>query len=138
MKRNSGEILALTFDDISVTSRQICVRNKPDHRVKGGRERLVPLNDIVAEILTRRPHTGDWVFQRDDGTPYRVKYLSDRFRYFRRKAGLPEGMRFHSMRHTSLTWMHHAGVPAESLRQIAGHSSIVTTQIYTHALPQHL
>jgi site-specific recombinase XerD len=34
--------------------------------------------------------------------------------------------------------MHHNGVPSEYLRQIAGHSSIVTTQVYTHAMPSNL
>jgi integrase len=64
--------------------------------------------------------------------------VSDKFRKYRKQAGLSGGIHFHSLRHTSISWMHHNGVPSESLRQIAGHSSIQTTHIYTHALPYQL
>ena len=38
----------------------------------------------------------------------------------------------HDLRHTGLTWMADAGVPAHVLRKIAGHGSLVTTQRYLH------
>ncbi|MGB2867846.1 MAG: tyrosine-type recombinase/integrase [Bacteroidota bacterium] len=134
----AGEIVYLEWPDVDYASRQILITNKPGHRVKTGKERMVPMNDIVFEILHRCRKNGLRVFTDKVGAPLKVKTISDRFRKSRLKAGLPQGVRFHSLRHTSLTWMHHNGVPVESLRQIAGHSSIQTTQIYTHALPEHL
>jgi integrase len=134
----AGEIAHLEWPDVNFAEGQIAVINKPDHRVKTGKERIVPMNDYIFSMLRTRRQSQGCVFENSKGEKWKVKALSDRFRKYRRKAGLPEGTRFHSLRHTGLTWMHHKGVPSESMRQIAGHSSIQTTQIYTHALPQHL
>lgn len=133
----AGEIVHLEWKDVNLSLRQIHICNKPNHRVKTGKERFVPMNDIAAKILNRREQIGENVFA-VNGKSLSVKSISDKFRRYRRKAEFPEGIRFHTLRHTSLTWMHHNGVPEESLRQIAGHSSIQTTQIYTHAMPHHL
>ncbi len=134
----AGEIAYLEWVDIDFRTSQMAVINKAGHRVKTGKERFVPMNDSIAAMLIGKDRKHVRVFLNSKGEPWKVKALSDRFRKYRRKAELPEGIRLHSLRHTSLTWMHHRGVPSESLRQIAGHSSIQTTQIYTHAMPQHL
>jgi integrase len=38
----------------------------------------------------------------------------------------------HGLRHTGLTWMADAGVPLHTLRKIAGHADLSTTQRYLH------
>jgi integrase len=43
-----------------------------------------------------------------------------------------EHLKRHGLRHTGLTWMADAGVPLHSLRKIAGHGSLITTQRYLH------
>jgi len=43
-----------------------------------------------------------------------------------------EHLKRHGLRHTGLTWTADAGVPLHSLRKIAGHGSITTTQRYLH------
>jgi integrase len=43
-----------------------------------------------------------------------------------------EHLKRHGLRHTGLTWMADAGVPLHSLRKIAGHGSLMTTQRYLH------
>jgi integrase len=134
----AGEVVFLEWSDLDMLGRVIAVRNKPAHRVKMGKERLVPMGAAVYTILNRLERKGERVFYRPDGQPYSVKLVSDKFRKYRQQAGLPEGIHFHSLRHSSLTMMHYNGVPSESLRQIAGHSSIQTTHLYTHALPYQL
>jgi integrase/recombinase XerD len=134
----AGEIAFLEWADVDFATWQMAVVNKSDHRIKTGKERAVPMNDYIITMLTSKTKRHKRVFLNTKGEPWKVKAISDRFRNYRRKAGLPIEIHFHSLRHTSLTWMHHKGVPSESLRQIAGHSSIQTTQIYTHALPHHL
>jgi integrase len=44
----------------------------------------------------------------------------------------------HDLRHTGVTWMADAGVPAHVLGKIAGHGSLTTTQRYLHTTPRYL
>jgi integrase len=49
------------------------------------------------------------------------------------RAGIPEHVRFHDLRHSALTILASRGVPLRTLMGIAGHSTIaVTMQIYAH------
>ena len=57
---------------------------------------------------------------------------------FVRKAGLPEAVHFHTIRHTFGTWLVEIGVPLPYVKEIMGHSSITTTLIYAHHSPEHL
>ena len=43
-----------------------------------------------------------------------------------------EHLRRHDLRHTGLTWMADAGIPIHTLRMIAGHGDLATTQRYLH------
>ena len=48
-----------------------------------------------------------------------------------------EHLKRHGLRHT-LTWMAYGGVPLHSLRKIAGHGTLATTQRYLHPDRQSL
>jgi integrase len=43
-----------------------------------------------------------------------------------------EHLKRHGLRHTGVTWMADAGVPVHTLRKIAGHGTLTTTQRYLH------
>ncbi len=58
--------------------------------------------------------------------------VSHRFKGYCRKARLPEGMHFHSLRHTGISWLINNGVPLPFVQRIAGHSSLNVTHMYTH------
>ncbi len=60
------------------------------------------------------------------------------FKTFLAKAGLPP-MRFHDLRHSTISLMLAAGVPPRTVMSYAGHSNLGTTvQIYAHVSPQML
>lgn len=134
----AGEILSLEWQDVDWENGDLWIRTKSFHRTKNGKERSVPMNAIVRSLLESRKCENGRVFLDDERRPITVKSLSDKFRRLRKKAGLPEWVHFHTLRHTALTWLHHEGVPSESMRQIAGHSSIQTTHLYTHTSKAHL
>lgn len=47
------------------------------------------------------------------------------------------GVTFHSLRHTAATLLAELDVPAERRQAVMGHTSIETTQQYTHLRPEH-
>lgn len=58
--------------------------------------------------------------------------LSEWFREWRRKAGLPEGLRLHSLRHTFVTLGLESGESAWKIKEYLDHSSITVTEGYAH------
>lgn len=74
-----------------------------------------------------------------DGQPHKPSTVSDWFsrliRQIKFPAGLeinPEHHSFHSLRHTTATWLYHLKVDAETRREILGHTNFEMTNHYTH------
>ena len=66
------------------------------------------------------------------GTPTAPRNLIRNFKYFLKKAELPD-VRFHDLRHTCASIMYEARVPEAVISKMLGHSRIsVTMDIYTH------
>ncbi len=76
------------------------------------------------------------VFTREDGSPIRPAYLSERFRLLVRQAGLPP-VRLHDLRHGSATLSLAAGVDIKIVQEMLGHStSAFTRDVYTSVVPE--
>jgi integrase len=60
--------------------------------------------------------------------------ISREFKSILRSAGLPD-IRFHDLRHTSLSFLLDRGTPVNTVQKRAGHSKAsVTTDIYGHSM----
>lgn len=76
-----------------------------------------------------------YFMDRGEEYPFRVgtRYgISEWFRLWRRKAGLPEGLRIHSLRHTFVTLSLEQGESAWKIKEYLDHSSILVTEGYAH------
>jgi integrase len=80
-------------------------------------------------------HGGDYVFTTKDGNPLNPRNLYRGFKAGLRRAGLPETMTMHDLRHCAGSMMLADGENIEAVREVLGHSSrSVTERIYAHAL----
>ena len=70
----------------------------------------------------------------EDGEPLpaNVEKASARWRKHRRKAGLPEELKFHGLRHTFVSNLLLLGYPPFYVMAMAGHADIGTTMGYAH------
>lgn len=89
-----------------------------------GSQRLLP-----ADRIQLRPPNGG---QLSDS------YTSSRFRFYRRMADLPEGLSFHSLRHTFASWFVMRGGDLYRLKEIMGHADMKTTLRYARLRPDAL
>ena len=154
-----GELLALRWDDIDFTSRQLRVRSALQ-RVDGKLRSVEPKTSssrrtVVLPKLAVR-HLGEhekrqreerlvlgdaWrehglVFASSVGTPIEPRNVNRRWDELRARAGL-DWLRLHDLRHGCATFLLAQGVPARTIMEVLGHGEIgVTMNTYAHVLPQ--
>ena len=77
----------------------------------------------------------DLVFPDPTGRPTRLHAFRDAFIVAARRAGTKEGRSFHTLRHSSATWMLAQGADIHSVQAVLGHSVPSTTlNIYGHVV----
>ncbi len=78
------------------------------------------------------------VFLNHRGAPLGVRGLRYRLDRIRRRAGLPDGVSPHTLRHSFATHLLDGGADLRVVQELLGHESLATTQIYTHVSPTRL
>lgn len=106
---------------------------------KARKPRSVPLTRRATAILGKRinrtEHPTDLLFE--GWTPDMIRYHWDRARHHMGLMSDPQ-MGIHVLRHTFCSRLAQRGVPMAAIKELAGHSSIVTTQRYVHMAPDNL
>ena len=132
-----AELVGMDLDDIDLEQRQIRLFGK------GHKERMVYLNDACIEALQlylNKRNTMEGLSPKERAvfiTRRRKERISNRrveqlITGAMKAAGL-KGFSTHKLRHTAATLMYQTGnVDILTLKQLLGHSSVGTTQIYTH------
>ncbi len=150
-----GEICSLPRE-INPNSEELSVRGK------GGKVRVVFISERARSALKKymdaRKDMGDGLFVRLDTTPTKgdgkkkqsTKYIGKEYdnldrqsverivRHYAIKVGIAKKVTPHVIRHCFATDLLGNGADIRSVQVMLGHSSIMTTQIYTHVTDKHL
>jgi len=126
-----SEISKLDRADVDLNSRTIRIRQG-----KGRKDREVPLHETAAAIVEAylRERTDDepaLILSRL-GRRISVRALRDLVVRLARKAGLSKRVSPHTLRHCFATLLLEAEVDIRTVQELLGHSSIKTTERYTH------
>ena len=73
-----------------------------------------------------------FVFCKENGEKFTGNYFSRRFKKACIVAGIEKEIHFHSLRHSFASNLVQKGVPLYTIKELLGHSSILTTEIYSH------
>jgi integrase/recombinase XerD len=109
---------------------------------KGNKERIVPVGQKAIEALQRfldsgrpklvRPKTPGSVFITKRGTPFASVTLWLRIKNAVKRAGIERNITPHMLRHSFATHLLEHGADLRVIQEMLGHSSIGTTEVYTH------
>jgi len=134
-----SELVSLDMSDLDIKEGLIRVRGK------GKRERIVPigskaleaLKDYLLERITKKRRSPA-IFLNNRGGRLTDRSARRILSMYSRLLHIKEGLSPHTLRHTFATHMLHGGADLRSIQELLGHSSLSTTQKYTHVDITHL
>lgn len=137
-----GEILSLRWQNVDFLNRVIHVRNSELFQTKSRRNRTVGLNGMLFNILYKRRvknyRNSELVFSNSKGFGFRGDTITKKFKQYVIKAGLKSRLKFHSLRHASISMLLANGTPSAVVQRYAGHQKLSTTEGYIHISPTQL
>lgn len=143
-----SEVANLKKDDINLEKKEFSVKSK------GGKVRVVFMDEIAREAIKKyvnaRRDPSDFLFlgyghtnhvrsneidKEDRITPRSIQRM---IKKYASAAGITKDVTPHVLRHSFATDLLMNGADLRAVQSLLGHSSIMTTQIYTHVTDQHL
>jgi len=114
---------------------------------KGAKERLIPMGRKAQQVLTQYLKHGrsnllkkpsPYLFIGYRGRPLTRQGFWEIIKRYVLKSGINKHISPHTLRHSFATHILERGADLRSVQTMLGHSSITTTQIYTHVTEKRL
>lgn len=137
-----SELLSLTFSNIDFSECYVKVEGK------GSKERIIPLNNASIQSLKiyleeyrkdliKHGKQYDQLFLNNRGTPITRQGFFKLLKNLCVSLGIEKEISPHILRHSFATHLLDNGADLRVIQELLGHSSITTTQIYTHVSKEH-
>jgi integrase/recombinase XerD len=131
-----GELCKLRIEDISPDGSSLRIHGK------GSRDRVAYITDAtlrceLLQLVSDCRHVVEArgaLFVNRYGSPMKPQSIRSKLRRFAGEIGLTRRVTPHMLRHTAATLLIETGVDIRFVQRLLGHSSIATTEIYTHVL----
>jgi integrase/recombinase XerD len=139
-----SELIALPRKVLTTDDRVLTIKGK------GGRERLVPLNDAAREALAahlvavredeaKGRGASPWLFPSSGAEHLTRQRFGQELKALAVTAGIePSRVSPHVLRHAFASHLLERGADLRTVQQLLGHADISTTQIYTHVIEERL
>jgi integrase/recombinase XerD len=139
-----SELIALPRKVLTADDRVLTIKGK------GGRERLVPLNDAARDALAAHlaavrddepqgKPVSPWLFPSSGGGHLTRQRFGQELKALALAAGIePARVSPHVLRHAFASHLLERGADLRTVQQLLGHADISTTQIYTHVIEERL
>jgi site-specific recombinase XerD len=133
-----GELCKIKLDDLSPEGAVVRIHGK------GARDRVAYVTDpglrrdLQRLVAQRRKAGTAALFVNRYGSHMRPQSVRSKLRRLAKEAGLSRRVTPHMLRHTAATLLIETGVDIRFVQRLLGHSSIATTEIYTHVSDEAL
>ncbi|HEX7115564.1 MAG TPA: tyrosine recombinase XerC [Steroidobacter sp.] len=135
-----AELVNLDLTDLDLKDRTVRVLGK------GSKARIVPVGRQAAEALSRwlkerqglAPPDERALFVARNGKRLSARSIQKRIAQWAKKRGVGQHVHPHMFRHSFATHLLESSQDLRGVQELLGHSSISTTQVYTHLDFQHL
>lgn len=121
-----SEVCELKVKDIRINENLFYIYER-----KTGKRKNIPIHNCLAEIVNEivKRNEDEFAFLNFENLPFKRTPLTMKFTKILKSLNIT-GRSFHSLRHTFLTKLSSLKINAYTMMNLAGHSSIETTQIY--------
>lgn len=127
------EVLSLEWKDVDMKKRTIRVRRE---KSKSGKERIIPMNEVIAAELEKLKRKGLYVFYNPKTRTY-IRNIKTTFWKTCKDAGI-SNFTVHDLRHTAASLLvNDCGIDLVTASKILGHSDIQMTVRYIHPSDYH-
>lgn len=130
-----SELVNLKVSDVNLDEKTGWVR-----RGKGSKDRLMVMSENLSEelkeYLATRGKENSYIFSKEK--PLTTRNIQKIIKGARQRAGINKKVTPHTLRHSFATHLLEQGIDIRIIQAMLGHSSLSTTQVYTHISSEQL
>lgn len=128
-----GELLGLGDSSFDYSNQQVKVLGK------GNKERIIPVSPVLLQLVEQYINERNRLFSKSDvflvtgaGKPAYPKMVYNLVHAVLRKVTSLTRTSPHVLRHTFATHLSNNGAELNAIKELLGHASLASTQVYTH------